>query len=439
MSKLHVNIISKERILKSSPTPLHSQRYNLSFLDQSAIQTYMRFILFYPNVDDFSTKIDLLKRSLSHTLNVFYPFAGYFAGEESAVVGGDEFGAEFVEAEVGEGITLNDVVKDPDFVGLEKLFLPRKEIQRGEDGEVQLSVQATGFCCGGVAVGVCVSHKIADGVSATTFMKYWATVASNEQKLGMDNLNIDLPPTYDGPRIWPKQAISASRPLPDLDMGTGTVTKRFVFDATSIANLRAKATKIDEPNVTRVEAITALMWSCLISLSPEREKVLMFAINLRQRLSPPLSNQSFGNITKSVLMPIGKPSFLGSRPELCHLVELFRESVTKVDDGYSRKTHICPIINMILHEPFLKVVERMQENLYDLYFVTSWCRLPFYEIDFGWGRPIWFTNPFRSNFPIILLTDEADGIGVEVLVCLSKEDMAKFENDPILLAFSNAR
>lgn len=45
-----------------------------------------------------------------------------------------------------------------------------------------MSVQFNVFSSGGNAIGVCISHKIADGISVTRFVNAWATIAhsSNE-------------------------------------------------------------------------------------------------------------------------------------------------------------------------------------------------------------------------------------------------------------------
>ncbi|KAL3529534.1 hypothetical protein ACH5RR_008856 [Cinchona calisaya] len=39
---------------------------------------------------------------------------------------------------------------------------------------IPLAIQFNSFECGGTAVGVCISHKIADAISMVTFMNTWA-------------------------------------------------------------------------------------------------------------------------------------------------------------------------------------------------------------------------------------------------------------------------
>ncbi|XP_068322231.1 tabersonine-19-hydroxy-O-acetyltransferase-like isoform X3 [Pyrus communis] len=59
-------------------------------------------------------------------------------------------------------------------------------------------------------------------------------------------------------------------------------------------------------------------------------------------------------------------------------------------------------------------------------------RFPFYEPDFGWGKPPWVTSgtEFKN---LILLMDTRDGDGIEVSLNLKEEDMAIFESTKELL------
>ncbi|KAG5526155.1 hypothetical protein RHGRI_032441 [Rhododendron griersonianum] len=59
---------------------------------------------------------------------------------------------------------------------------------------------------------------------------------------------------------------------------------------------------------------------------------------------------------------------------------------------------------------------------------------------FGWGKPIWVSlggnkDPMVMN--LIYLLDTRSGGGIEAWVNLSEEDMAEFERDPELLAFTS--
>ena len=62
-------------------------------------------------------------------------------------------------------------------------------------------------------------------------------------------------------------------------------------------------------------------------------------------------------------------------------------------------------------------------------------QVPIYEVDFGWGKPIWVGRvslPFKN---VVVFIDTKSGGGIEAWVNLNEEDMAKFESDTNLLAY----
>ncbi|KAI5352091.1 hypothetical protein L3X38_004982 [Prunus dulcis] len=64
------------------------------------------------------------------------------------------------------------------------------------------------------------------------------------------------------------------------------------------------------------------------------------------------------------------------------------------------------------------------------------CLKPF-EIDFGWGKPIWVSIPGDILKNVATLIDTNEGYGVDAWVSLSEEDMALFECELELLAFTS--
>nr|GEU63586.1 7-deoxyloganetic acid glucosyltransferase-like [Tanacetum cinerariifolium] len=80
-------------------------------------------------------------------------------------------------------------------------------------------------------------------------------------------------------------------------------------------------------------------------------------------------------------------------------------------------------------------VQEHQRTIDGAYICTSMCRYPVYDIDFEWGKPVRASIAGKVGKNSFLLMDTASGDGIEVLVCLRKEDMAIFQSDPELLAF----
>ncbi|KAK9934471.1 hypothetical protein M0R45_021614 [Rubus argutus] len=74
--KVEVEVISKEIIKPSSPTPEHLRHYQFSFLDQTSPLVYNPLLLFYefnaetqPNITEISNHL----KNLSQSLDSFLP------------------------------------------------------------------------------------------------------------------------------------------------------------------------------------------------------------------------------------------------------------------------------------------------------------------------------------------------------------------------------
>ncbi|KAG7547480.1 Transferase [Arabidopsis suecica] len=75
----------------------------------------------------------------------------------------------------------------------------------------------------------------------------------------------------------------------------------------------------------------------------------------------------------------------------------------------------------------------------DRYIMTSWCRKPFYEVDFGSGSPVWVGYASHTNYDNmvwVMLIDSKEGDGVEAWINLPEEDMSVFVDDQELLAYA---
>ncbi|KAI3908167.1 hypothetical protein MKW98_029468 [Papaver atlanticum] len=92
-------------------------------------------------------------------------------------------------------------------------------------------------------------------------------------------------------------------------------------------------------------------------------------------------------------------------------------------------------VNYGLISSLQDVHERFNRGELELHTITSWCRFPFYETDFGWGKPTWVctVNAIAKN--VFILMDTSDGNGVEAWVTLDEQQMSQFESDNELLEF----
>ncbi|CAL8150447.1 unnamed protein product [Prunus armeniaca] len=390
-SEIKVEVSREETIRPSSPTPHHLRSSNLSVFDQLTPQVYVLLLLFYPsnNSDHHSSasaaeRTKLLKWSLSETLSHFYPFAGTIQSNDVSISCNDHE-ATFFEARVNCTGHL-------------------------------LLVQANFFECGGVAIGLGlnISHKIIDAYTLCKFINSWAAIA-----LGSANTDHVVPPVEFGATasIFPPLDFLNS-PQPSIDfVKENCITRRYVFDASKIAALKSKAPSAAVPNPTRVEVVSALIWKCVMEASRSnsdfvRPSVWCQFVNMRKILPQAPAENLLGNL-------VGYSVAKTEEREVEHDV---KSLVSKLRKGLEE----------------LKLSKLVGKVDIDTYCSTSWCRFPFYEADFGWGKPSWMSNPSTVEIKnMISLVDVSDGIGIEVRLTLKDEDMAIIESNQEMLAYAS--
>ena len=175
--KVDVEIISNEIIKPSSPTPDHLRHYQLSFLDQLCPKAYSPLVFFYElnigdhDINEISNKIET---SLSEVLTLFYPLAGRLNNDR--FVDCNDEGVSFSVARVNSPSHLSDAINNPLPSELCK-YLP---FELNQLTEFSVGVQLNIFQQGGIAVGLCISHRIADALSCIMFVKTWVAIARGE-------------------------------------------------------------------------------------------------------------------------------------------------------------------------------------------------------------------------------------------------------------------
>ncbi|CAK9330271.1 unnamed protein product [Citrullus colocynthis] len=425
MENISVEIISMEVIKPSSSTPNYCQ---LSLIDQMAPPSYMPAIFFYSphksqNLPHQSLKASQLRASLSRTLTRFYPLAGTMA--ERFYVDCNDTGVEFSEAKVDCEISI--LLKNPEICILHRL-LPLVFTSNSADSKFLLAVQFSRFICGGVALAVCLSHKLADGASAAGFVKAWAADSRGGN-------NLILEPIFDAVKLFPcrkipgfKRAIEASKEK--------ISTKRLVFSKSNIDALKSLATGTGGGSAakppSRVVAVSAFIWLRLMALArtrPVKAKLFgaLYPVDLRARMDPPLPENSFGNVSWFTIAT----SPVEINEDLPLLVAKVRTAIQEIDSGFVKKLGDS--------EHLLNLMKQVDKQLCSgeihLWSFTSWCRFPVYEADFGWGKPSWVCSPSRPFRNAVVLMNTSDGDGIEAWVNLKEEDMAIFEKDEELLSF----
>ncbi|TKY46825.1 Vinorine synthase [Spatholobus suberectus] len=431
---MKAEIVSRDTIKPSSPTPDHLRHFKLSLLDQLAPPFYVPILLFYSASDatafgtEFKTISNRLKASLSDVLTLYYPFCGRLRGN-STVECSDE-GVLYTESKVP--MELSNILESPHLQEINELF-PCDPYKPERETLGNMAVQLNQFRCGGVALGVCFSHKIADASTAASFLNAW--VATSRGQEGNNEL---VPPRMeDAALLFPQRNIQM-----DVTRGMvghkNIVTKRFVFNETNIYRLRQKLGCFNF-NPTRVEAVTALIWKSSLEAakasSGDRKfpaSMISHAVNIRSRMASTLSKHWIGNLWQQAVSPLVE---VEGEVELRNLAERVRETVRKVDGNY---------VSKLQSDEFFKVIESLKETRImasekgiPCYSFSSWIRFGFYEADFGWGKPTYVRTVGVPIKNVVILMGTKIGDGIEAWVTLTTCDMLQFEQNPELLEFAS--
>lgn len=426
--KVEVELISKEIIRPSSSTPDHLHHYQLSFLDQLSPPVYNPLVLFYefndetmPSVTEISNH---LKKSLAEVLTLFYPLAGRI--KDNQYVDCNDEGIPYVEAHVK--CRVSDVLKNP-IPGEFSEFMPFELDDIAN--KFPLGVQLNVFECGGFAIGHCISHKLADGLSHFMFSKTWAATALGDQA------KIESP-QFISAKLFPPRDFKA------YDAGLGItrnkVAKRFVFNASMIEALRAKyqdsaglENQLKPPS--RVDALSAFIWSRYVASTKdtgpdEKLYMVLHSVNLRPRFEPPLPQHCFGNLYRAAMTA----PFLSSGEE-CYgrVMRQVREEIDKIDNDYMKSLQQGAEHLSAINESVDSVISG---ELITFSF-SSFCRFPLYDNDFGWGKPTWVSSPPLTFKNLVVFMDTKEAGGIEAYISLEEEVMAKFETDIEFLAYAS--
>lgn len=425
-----VEIILKEYIKPSSPTPLHLKHQNLSFIDRLPTPIYLPFILFYQNhaSSDRSQISQQLKLSISQALTKFYPLAGRI--QDDVFVDCNDSGALFIEAQVHSSLseaTQNFVIEEFNH------YLPIKPyeiIENSLRNDVPLAVQISFFECGGMSVGVCISHRIADALSVVMFLNSWAAICrgSDDREILTPNFDVGclhFPPPEDVPRA----------PLISVADKQKIVAKRFVFSKEKLERIKELASSDSTSTIrdpTRVEALSAFICKNFIEvnrskLDSETMFVAIHNVNLRPKMKLPHDEIAFGNVSlpiSAVLMP--------EMEKECHnLAGHLRYAIRNVNDDFVKNV-------VQQREPYLRILSETRKLLSKTEMCycnfTSWCRFPVYEVDFGWGKPFAIGTAAVPRKNTIILMSTKCGDGIEAWISMAEDHMELLPSDFLSLA-----
>lgn len=419
--KMKIDIVCREFIKPSSPTPLQLQDYNLSFIDERIPNTYIPLILYYSFQDNKNTTTQSetsrrLKNSLSDSLVHFYPLAGRIR-DQASVHCNDE-GILYLEAYVdGSIFTLTECPKNEI---LDKL-VPFESSGTISSCEEQLAIQVSFFKYGGFSIGTCISHRISDGFTLSSFIRSWAAISCE----GQGDL---MTPVYNAATLFPPRNTPDFRPnFRNLSVQPSVATyiaKRFVFTASEIDELKQKVIKNSSTlKPTRVEVLSGFLWyHCMVAKGVEkpRKSVAFHPVNLRGRIQF-LSECSFGNLfqmTKAV-------ATFDDKTDWIELVQKLRDAFRKIDTEYTAELlgqKGCHLAK----ENFTEIGKLLGYEDIEVFKFVSYCRFALRDADFGWGKPVWVSTGGSCIKNVITLLDSVkSGGGIEAWLVMADPEMER--------------
>ncbi|BFG14512.1 hypothetical protein CerSpe_007860 [Prunus speciosa] len=435
-------------VLKPSAPTLQGN-LALSELDQVDTISHVSIIYFYRPDQNFVSQpdaiVNTLKDSLCHALVPFYPLAGRLRW----IVGGrleldcNGMGVQFIEAESDSKLDDLGDFSPPEY----DYLIPTVDYTFAIHELPILLVQLTRFKCGGVSLGLTISHAVVDGQSTFHFISEWARLTKGEpigvmpfldrkafqartlpagNTLGRYQSELDHVPLLLG------QSDDIEERKKKTTVAMLKLTKHQVEKLKRMANegngYNHSSTK---RAYTRYETVAGHIWRCASKARVHRNEqptAMGVYVDLRSRMQPPLPQGYFGNATfYGVARSLAGD--LVSKP-LGYASSRIREAIEKVSNDYvlSAIDHFRnqPDLTRFQDHHALGIVGAFHGNPY--LEVVSWSTLPIYGLDFGWGKEIYMGSGTYDFDGESFLLPSPDGDGSMVLtLCLQVAHMDAFK------------
>ncbi|XP_058103035.1 omega-hydroxypalmitate O-feruloyl transferase-like isoform X2 [Magnolia sinica] len=396
--------------------------YFLSNLDQNIAVIVETVYCFKADDRGNDRAVEVIKEALAKVLVSYYPLAGRLtiSSEGKLIVNCTGEGAVFVEADANCSMELIGDITKPDPTTLRK-FVYSIPGAKNILEIPPLVAQVTKFKCGGFILGLAMNHCMFDGLGAMEFVNSWGEAARG--------LPLSIPPAIDRSilkaRTPPKiefphhefaeiEDVSNAAKLYKDEM----LYKSFCFDPEKLQQLKQMA--LEDGAVgkcTTFEVLSAFVWRArckALNLQPDQQTKLLFAVDGRSRLDPPLPKGFFGNgiVLTNSLCSAGE---LLNKP-FSFTVGLVQKAVSMVTDSYIRSA-----------VDYFEAT-RYRPSLSSTLLITTWSRLSFHITDFGWGEPVQsgpVTLPEKEV--ILFLSHGKERKSINVLLGLPATAMPVFE------------
>ncbi|XAR57101.1 Omega-hydroxypalmitate O-feruloyl transferase [Bertholletia excelsa] len=433
-------LLTSQDVTKQEPIKLFSPQNPtpfeiifLSNIDQAVVFPVETVFFFRVSESSESSSTvgvcELVKRAVSEELLVpYYCLAGRLSfnhGSKRLELLCNNGGVLFVGAESRLAMEeLGDLsLPNPNF----HHFVHRPGLYKSLDETPLLTIQVTTFKCGGFALGFMTNHSILDGKSASEMFHNLASICRGE---GLKTLPIHAartrfqarnPPQIKFPHPeYLKPPGIASRPT---SFSTHNQTspsplifsgKVFPFSQAILCSLKLRAAVA---GCSSFDVVVGQIWKARTMAvfgndEVEESSAVLFAVDVRSRLSPPLPPGFTGNavVTAYAAAKVGE---VVEKP-LSFCVEKVREARERVTEEYVRSAI-----------DWLEVHRGIPATGRGGFYVSAWWKLTFEELDLGYGKAVHGGPVVSGNDEFVLLLSNDAG-GINVWLGLEREKMERF-------------
>ncbi|XP_076897983.1 benzyl alcohol O-benzoyltransferase-like [Bidens hawaiensis] len=401
-----------ELIVPAKPTPRELKPLS-DIDDQERFRLQIPVIMVYrsdPNMINMNPA-SVIRDALAKLLVFYYPFAGRLkegpAGKLMVDCSGE--GVLFIEAEADVTLSqLGDVIYPP-FPCIDDLLYDVPGSSGILDSPLLL-IQVTRLLCGGFIFTTRLNHTMSDASGLVQFLS------------GLGEIVRGVTPPSTLP-VWQREVLCDIPPGPPMTtfnhkLGYNTndnmVHKSLFFTTNDISAFR-RLVPTHLQRCSTFEVLTACLWRCrtiALQPDPEEEMPIMWPVNARNLLNPPVPVGYYGNV-------VAFPVAISTARDLCNKPLGYALELVKKAKSDATKSRIASFSDLIAFKGRLHFTSVRGYNISDL------TRAGFDTVDLGWGKPVYGgTARARAGVSFYVpYTNSLGESGILIPVCLPSEVM----------------
>ncbi|KAH9289682.1 hypothetical protein KI387_033799, partial [Taxus chinensis] len=395
----------------------------LTNLDLTIPPVSVHVFFCYKNTSNntFASVLSHLKISLSRALVSYYIFAGRLNTNSVGLpeVLCNNKGAPFTQAYAATALAQLDLY-NPDEAVQGKL-VPLLTMPSQENGSPVFAVQVTEFSCGSMVVGCTFDHRVADAFSANMFFTCWAKLSLNASNVSPNlsftrsTLRPRCPPTYcaEIENMYLKQP---SRESSHESFHPPLASRIYHLHAKHIVDLQTSINK-NGNKYSKLEVFSAYLWKIIMHTQEVKDTKncrIGIVVDGRSRLNKiGMAANYFGNV---LLLPFAESNAGDIKNKsLSWGAGIIHDAI----HGAANEEHFQSLIDFVEITKATSVLAKIYCKPDDIQstgpavLVSSGLRFPLYEVDYGWGLPIFasYHFPWRGEAGYVMPSHSPVGDG----------------------------